>query len=131
MSRFSALQTWSPELPPAPFGRVLKRSGLKKKTNRFWAPFNPHDVIQCKKAHGKKAMCWVGTVDGRCLPVVWFEGSVDSKVYLERVLKGAVWPSVRGVATRKQYWFQQDGASCHVTEECLDFIESKFGGQVM
>ena len=109
---------------------VLQNSP-NKQTNRFWAPLNPHDVIQCKKAHGKKAMCWVGIVDGRCLPVVWFEGSVDSKVYLEKVLQGAVWPSVKGVATRKQLWFQQDGASCHVTKECLDFIKSKFGDRVI
>ena len=61
---------------------VLQNSP-NKQTNRFWAPFNPHDVIQCKKAHRKKAMCWVGIVNGRCLSVVWFEGSVDSKVYLE------------------------------------------------
>ena len=27
-----------------------------KQTNRFWTPVNPHEVIQCKKAHGKKAM---------------------------------------------------------------------------
>ena len=32
---------------------------------------------------------------------------------------------------RKQYWFQQDGASCHVTKDCLDFIKSKFGDRVI
>jgi coenzyme F420-reducing hydrogenase gamma subunit len=37
-------------------------------------------------------------VDGMILPVVWFEGSVNSEVYLEQVLKGTVWPAVMSVA---------------------------------
>ena len=98
---------------------------------RYWAPYNPDNVIDCKKAHGQKVMCWAGFVDGACLPIVWFEGSVNHNVYLEKVLKEAVWNSVKSTATRKQIWFQQDGASCHVTPACLDFLKSKFGTRVI
>ena len=52
---------------------VLKQSP-NKQICRYWAPSNPHTVIECKKAHGEKVMAWVGTVDGRILPVVWFQG---------------------------------------------------------
>ena len=90
---------------------------------RYWAHYNPDNVIDCKKAHGQKVMCWAGFVDGACLPIVWFEGSVNHNVYLEKVLKEAVWNSVKSTATRKQIWFQQDGASCHVTPACLDFLK--------
>ena len=62
-------------------------------------------------------------VDGRCLPVVWFQGSVDGQVYLE-LLKNTLWPAVRANATRKKYWYQHDGATCHVTTECLDLGDS-------
>ena len=86
---------------------------------------------ECKKAHGEKVMAWVGIVDGRILPVVWFEGSVNSNVYLEQVLKNSMWNSVKNLATRRQYWFQQDGASCHVTTECLDFLHEKFGDRII
>ena len=51
-------------------------------------------------------MAWTGIVDGKCLPVVWFEGSVNSEVYL-KVLKEVLWPAVRAVATREQCWCQQ------------------------
>ena len=57
---------------------------------RYWAHYNPDNVIDCKKAHGQKVMCWAGFVDGACLPIVWFEGSVNHNVYLEKVLKEAV-----------------------------------------
>ena len=32
--------------------------------DRYWAPANPHEVVECKKAHGGKIMAWVGFVDG-------------------------------------------------------------------
>ena len=109
---------------------VLKQSP-NKQICRYWAPSNPHTVIECKKAHGEKVMAWVGIVDGRILPVVWFQGSVNSNVYLEQVLKNTVWQSVKNLATRRQYWFQHDGASCHVTAECLDFLHAKFGERII
>ena len=72
-------------------------------------------------------MAWVGMMDVIILPVVWFENSIGSDVYLEKVLKNSVWHVVKAVATRLQYWFQQDGASCHVTASCLQLLSSKFG----
>ena len=47
------------------------------KNDVFWAPMNPNVVVPCKKAHGAKAMAWVGILDGKALPVHWFQGSVD------------------------------------------------------
>lgn len=76
-------------------------------------------------------IAWVGIVDGRILPVVWFEGSVNSIVYLEQVLKNSMWNSVKNLAARRQCWFQQDGASCHVTAECLDFLHEKLGDRII
>ena len=72
-------------------------------------------------------MAWVRMVDRIILPVVWFKSSVNSNVYLEKVLKNNVWHAINAVATRRQYWFQQDGVSCHVTAPCLQFLSSKFG----
>ena len=75
-------------------------------------------------------MAWAGLVDGKVLPIHWFEGSVDAAAYLA-MLQGLVWPAVRASATRKQYWFQQDGASVHCTKEVLAFLASKFGARVI
>ena len=93
-----------------------------------WAPENPNTVVQCKKAHGAKVMAWVGMVDGKVLPVYWFEGSVDGEAYLD-MLRTVVWPAVRSRSTHRSYWFQQDaedGASTHVTGDVMDFLRSKF-----
>ena len=109
---------------------VLKQAP-NRQNSRCWAPSHPHEIIDCKKAHGQKVMAWVGMVDGRILPVVWFEGSVTSTVYLEQVLKSSVWPTVIAVATRRGFWYQPDGASSHVTGECLAFLREKFGDRVI
>ena len=99
--------------------------------DRYWSPVNRHVLVECKKAHGEKAMAWLGIIDDRCFPVVWFDGSVNGEVYLEKVLKDTVWQNVKHVATRKEYWLQQDRASCHVTAQCLSFLRSKFGDQIL
>ena len=50
-----------------------------RQNDRTWAPVSPEKVAQCKKAGGEKCMAWTGIFDGRCLPVVWFQGSLMVK----------------------------------------------------
>ena len=75
-------------------------------------------------------MAWVGVVDGRVLPVHWLTGSVNAAAYLQ-MLQTVVWPAVRGSASKKQYWFQQDGASVHCTFDVIGFMKSKFGTRII
>ena len=96
----------------------------------FWAPYNQHQAIQCKQAHGAKVMAWVGIIDGKCLPVHWFEGPVNGATYL-KMLETVMWPAVRTNATRRGYWFQQDGAPSHVTPAVMHFLTAKFGSRVI
>ena len=55
---------------------------------------------------------------------------VNADSYLQ-MLKEEVWLEVRSRATRQQLCFQQDGASCHCTDEVLDFLHSKFHDRVI
>ena len=107
------------------------RQGPNKQTDRFWAPVNPHELVECKEQQGgKKAMCWCGMVDGRVLGPFWVEGSMDSEVY-RIMLEDHIWPSVKGSATRKKYFFQQDGATCHTTTGNLNILKSKFNNRII
>ena len=136
-SRLAACRFWI-SFPEAWFEKVLwsdeKWFVLNQSPNRknevIWAPENPNTVVQCKKAHGAKVMAWVGMIDGKVLPVHWFVGSVDGPAYLD-MLRRIVWPAVKGLATRRNYYFQQDGASPHVTEEVMEFLRSKFGDRII
>ena len=75
-------------------------------------------------------MDWVGIVNGTVLPPFWFHGSVNQVVYLD-MMKNHVWPLIRSMATRSRYWFQQDGASCHVTRSVMEFLEAKFSTRII
>ena len=137
-ARLSACEFWL-TFPESWFEKVIwtdekwfvLNSSPHSKNDGYWSPVNNHEIVECKKSHGAKVMAWVGIIDGRCLPVVWFSGSVNGEVYLNEVLKGTVWPAVKSIATRRQYWYQQDGASSHVTEPCLTFLKDKFDGRII
>ena len=47
------------------------------------------------------------------------------------MLKTVVCPAVKGLATSRNYWYQQDRASPQMTEEVIDFLRSKFGNRII
>ena len=47
------------------------------------------------------------------------------------ILPDVVWPKVRGQASRKQFWFQQDGATVHSTTQVRDWLKEKFDNRVI
>lgn len=108
---------------------VLKQ-GPNKSIHRYWAPTNPHVLIECKSQSQEKVMCWTGLCNGRVLGPFWLEGSMNQFVYKE-LLEEKVWPLLKHRATREQLYFMQDGATCHTTHMNLEFLQSKFGGRVI
>ena len=62
----------------------------------------------------------------------WFAPGtrLDQHGYLE-MLQTVLWPRVRNVATRRQLWFQQDGATFHTTVMVRNWLSEKFGNRVI
>ena len=69
---------------------------------------NPEIEIYCKVQGDEKVLCWDGLINSKIL-LHWFDmnESVNGSTYWE-MFKTAMWPKVRAVASRNQYWFQQD-----------------------
>ena len=101
-----------------------------RKNDVYWSKTNPNNIHEVKDQGAVKIMAWVGIVDGQVLPVHWFQGSVTGQSYLD-MLKNVVWPAVRGSSSRKEYWFQQDGARVHTTNDVKKFLTEKFHGRVI
>ena len=59
-----------------------------------------------------------------------FKGSETENTYLN-MLKEKLWPALKGSATKKRLWFQQDGARVHTANSCLKFLQEKFPGRVI
>ena len=101
-----------------------------RKNEVFWSVENPHNLEEVRVQGASKVMAWAGFVDGRFLPIHWFEGSVNGESY-NKLLKEKVWPSVRSKASRKGYWFMQDGATPHTTANSLFYLKDKFSARVV
>ena len=108
---------------------VLKQ-GPNKSIHKVWAPVNPYIDIECKSQSQKKVMCWIGLVAGRVIGPFWIETSMNQDVYLN-LLKDKVWPKLKRLTERNLLWFQQDGATCHTTNQNLSFLNEKFNGRVI
>ena len=56
--------------------------------------------------------------------------SVNTESYLA-LLKDVVWPVFRNTATRRGYWWMQDGATPHCTLVAKNFLQEKFQNRVI
>ena len=81
-------------------------------------------------------MAWVALIDGVGLTLRWMVDengrsvSVTGQRYLS-MLRDCVWPDIRFGSSRRKYFWQQDGASSHVTKEVLDFVDQRFQHRVI
>ena len=48
-----------------------------------------------------------------------------------KMFKEVLWLQIRYSATRKRFWFQQDGARPHTCRTVLDFLREKFHGRIL
>ena len=109
-----------------------------RQNDRYWAAHNPHQFVECNVQGDVKAMSWVGIMDGKVVSVYWFvdeDGdnvAVNQQRYL-KMLKDEVVPKVHQEfgLDLSEYWFQQDGATCHTTKNVLNFLKSKFQTRII
>ena len=103
-----------------------------RKNDGVWCKENPHDFVQTNDRNGQKIMIFVAIVDGQIPIAHAFDKSqtVNGASYLV-LLKEVVLPAIRYKATRKGYWWMQDGASPHCTSLAKDFIIEKFQDRVI
>ena len=77
-------------------------------------------------------MAWAGVINGKILPIVWFQQgeTINSKRYLN-LLKTELWSEIESDLDLTTYWIQQDGAAPHCSTECLAFLSEKFPGRII
>ena len=102
-----------------------------RQNERYWDWTNPNITEENRVQGGRKLMCWAALAEGRVI-LHWFaEGETEDQYNYLDMLKTKLWPVVRGRATRRQLWYQQDGARPHTTELVRDWLASKFGSRVI
>ena len=107
-----------------------------RKNDGTWSTENPHQALEVNDRNGKKIMMFVAIVDGSIPIVHAFMGdngksqSVNGECYL-KLLQDVAWPALRGKATRRNYWWMQDGAPPHCTTVAKKFLMEKFQERVI
>ena len=115
--------------------RFVLHQGPNSKNDVIWAPWNPEEEEECRRQGDTKLMAWCGLVDGKMLTVRWMvdkdgrPASVNGERYGD--LLKQVWPEVRQRSSRRNYWWMQDGATSHTTNDNLNFLREKFRGRVI
>ena len=136
--------TWFLEQPAGLVQNVIwtdeKIFVLNQRPNRrnvgSWNTENTHEVVETNDRNAKKVMIFVTIVDGHIPIVHAFVGedgktqSVNGTCYLE-LLQEVVWPALKYKATRRSYWWMQDGAPPHCTTLATAFLLEKFRGRVI
>ena len=76
-------------------------------------------------------MAFAAIIDGRVI-IHWFEEGtrLNQYQYLD-MLQNVLWPQIEADVEQYQYWFQQDGATCHTTDLVLNWLAFKFGHRVI
>ena len=114
---------------------VLKQRPNRKNDGR-WSQENPLEVVETHDRNTEKVMIFVAIVNGHIPIVHAFFGddgknqSVNGNIYLQ-LLKEVAWPTVRSTATRRSFWWMQDGAPAHCTSSAKEFLLKKFQGCVI
>lgn len=107
-----------------------------RQNDRYWAIENPHEVSQIKDQSAQKIMAFVCLIDGRALPVVWFEKKKPSdkvsvtQVVYEKMLREKILCHFTDEEL-SQYWWQQDGAPAHAAAATITYLKSVFGDRII
>lgn len=99
--------------------------GQNIQNNRIWAEFQPTEVVE-KPLNDEKIMVWCAFSANRFYGPYFFEENVNGENYLA-MLKKFFWVKHCHVQNYQNYYFQQDGAPPHRTNEVQSWLESKFG----
>ena len=102
---------------------------VNKQNCRIWGKENPHAYIE-KPTHTKKVTVWCG---------FWSRVLIGSKMSTERPLQSmaiVIGPNEFLFTKIEEenignFWFQQDGATCHTTEATLDVLRPVFEDRII
>ena len=108
----------------------------KQQSICIWPNSNPFAYEETYCQARDKILCWTGIVNGKFLPIFWFQkedgstASVNRKSYL-RLKKEVSWPKVSSEPEVEEYFYTQNGAQPHCTNAALEFFEDRFPNHVI
>ncbi|XP_046425069.1 uncharacterized protein LOC124182188 [Neodiprion fabricii] len=99
---------------------------VNKQNCRWWAPENPHWIVEQDNQHRWKLHVWVGVLQDRILGPIFLDGNLTSAKYTT-VLTEELPSLMDGNPIRMdQVWWQQDGAPAHNSNANKAILDAMF-----
>ena len=102
---------------------------VNKQNWRHWGTENPHLAI-ATPAHPKRITVWCGMTSEVIIGPIFIDGNVTGEKYLE-LLERDFYPKIRHRRLVQGYWYQQDGARPHRTQDVLESLNTTFRGHLI
>lgn len=102
---------------------------LNKQNYRFWGRQRP-EITAVKNLHPKKIMVWCAISARGVFGPVFIESTLKADQYIE-LLKEEFFPFCHQNDYINDYWFMQDGARPHRTENVFTALNQQFGPRII
>ena len=76
-------------------------------------------------------MCWASIINGRIILHIFDMNTKVNQYVYPKMLENIVWPEFRGSSIKTHYWFEQDCATAHTTQQMQEWLETKFQGRII
>ena len=102
---------------------------VNKQNHRFWAKENPH-VFQTTSMKPQRLTVWCALSSEGIIGPVFFNGNVNGERY-NQMLKEKFLPVAHGLQKVENWWYMQDGALPHRTNQVFETLDEHFHGRVI
>lgn len=101
-----------------------------RKNEHQYSFANPHWKKQRMNQHIWSCNVWCGIVNNKIIGPYFLEGNLNSDRYINFIENELDLEEV-DLETRRNIWFQQDGAPAHTSRHSLDVLRNKFGLRII
>ena len=102
---------------------------VNKQNYRFWGSENPHLSV-AQALHPQKVSVWCAFTAHKIYGPYFLTKYVDEFVYRDEVLE-KFFNNIARDRKIENFWFQQDGAIAHRTDDNMFYIASEFGHKII
>ena len=102
---------------------------VNKQNMRYWGKQNP-EITMVKPLHPARITVWCAINGEMILGPYFITTTVSGAVYHD-LLKNQVFPEMNRLGKVRGYYFMQDGARPHRTEQVFELLEQQFGSRLI
>lgn len=107
---------------------------VNKQNCRIWGSENPRMIVE-KPLHPQRVTVWCGFWAGGVIGPYFFENEAGATVTVNglryrAMINDFLWPELEDIDVDDVY-FQQDGATCHTSNETIAILQEKFPDRVI